>query len=841
MGAPRALLRDLRRGGAAGRGPPRRSRARGSGSAVKGERRRGRSAPRSCDVPLPELRRRRAPAASEQSCSGGRGHRSAEPRTPPAQARGVWCQLRGAWAWGRNPVYTHPRAHSLRRRSDGQNQRFPQALDLSRVNLVPSYTPSLYPKNTDLFEMIEKMQGSRMDEQRCSFPPPLKTEEDYIPYPSVHEVLGREGPFPLILLPQFGGYWIEGTNHEITSIPETEPLQSPTTKVKLECNPTARIYRKHFLGKEHFNYYSLDTALGHLVFSLKYDVIGDQEHLRLLLRTKCRTYHDVIPISCLTEFPNVVQMAKLVCEDVNVDRFYPVLYPKASRLIVTFDEHVISNNFKFGVIYQKLGQTSEEELFSTNEESPAFVEFLEFLGQKVKLQDFKGFRGGLDVTHGQTGTESVYCNFRNKEIMFHVSTKLPYTEGDAQQLQRKRHIGNDIVAVVFQDENTPFVPDMIASNFLHAYVVVQAEGGGPDGPLYKVSVTARDDVPFFGPPLPDPAVFRKGPEFQEFLLTKLINAEYACYKAEKFAKLEERTRAALLETLYEELHIHSQSMMGLGGDEDKMENGSGGGGFFESFKRVIRSRSQSMDAMGLSNKKPNTVSTSHSGSFAPNNPDLAKAAGISLLIPGKSASRFGRRGSAIGIGTVEESLIVPGKSPTRKKSGPFGSRRSSAIGIENIQEVQEKRESPPAGQKTPDSGHVSQEPKSENSSTQSSPEMPTTKNRAETATQRAEALKDFSRSSSSASSFASVVEETEGVDGEDTGLESVSSSGTPHKRDSFIYSTWLEDSVSTTSGGSSPGPSRSPHPDAGKLGDPACPEIKIQLEASEQHMPQLGC
>uniref|UniRef100_A0A3Q1N6Z7 RAP1 GTPase activating protein n=2 Tax=Bos TaxID=9903 RepID=A0A3Q1N6Z7_BOVIN len=753
--------------------------------------------------------------------------------------------------------------------------------------------------------MIEKMQGSRMDEQRCSFPPPLKTEEDYIPYPSVHEVLGREGPFPLILLPQFGGYWIEGTNHEITSIPETELLQSPTTKVKLECNHTARLYRKHFLGKEHFNYYSLDTALGHLVFSLKYDVIGDQEHLRLLLRTKCRTYHDVIPISCLTEFPNVVQMAKLVCEDVNVDRFYPVLYPKASRLIVTFDEHVISNNFKFGVIYQKLGQTSEEELFSTNEESPAFVEFLEFLGQKVKLQDFKGFRGGLDVTHGQTGTESVYCNFRNKEIMFHVSTKLPYTEGDAQQLQRKRHIGNDIVAVVFQDKNTPFVPDMIASNFLHAYVVVQAEGGGPDGPLYKVSVTARDDVPFFGPPLPDPAVFRKGPEFQEFLLTKLINAEYACYKAEKFAKLEERTRAALLETLYEELHIHSQSMMGLGGDEDKMENGGGGGGFFESFKRVIRSRSQSMDAMGLSNKKPHTVSTSHSGSFTPNNPDLAKAAGISLLIPGKSASRFGRRGSAIGIGTVEEvvvrgatgsggclhalfsarsqdgghigdvaprpptpqprgqargqagwsasssdgtqhqlwglSLIVPGKSPTRKKSGPFGSRRSSAIGIENIQEVQEKRESPPAGQKTPDSGHVSQEPKSENSSTQSSPEMPTTKNRAETVAQRAEVLKDFSRSSSSASSFASVVEEAEGVDADDTGLESVSSSGTPHKRDSFIYSTWLEDSISTTSGGSSPGPSRSPHPDAGKLGDPACPEIKIQLEASEQHTPQLGC
>lgn len=56
-----------------------------------------------------------------------------------------------------------------------------------------------------------------------------------------------------------------------------------------------------------------------------------------------------------------------------------------------------------------------------------------------------------------------------------------------------------------------------------------------------MSVTARDDVPFFGPTLPSPAVFKKGPDFKEFLLTKLINAENACYKAEKFAKLEVRS------------------------------------------------------------------------------------------------------------------------------------------------------------------------------------------------------------------------------------------------------------------------------------------------------------
>lgn len=116
-------------------------------------------------------------------------------------------------------------------------------------------------------------------------------------------------------------------------------------------------------------------------------------------------------------------------------------------------------------------QTSEEELFGTTEESPAFTEFLDILGQRVQLRDFKGcvrgvgwghrkgfppsppppenplplmlcsFRGGLDVTHGQTGSESVYCHFRDKEIMFHVSTKLPYTEGDAQQVGGNRGHG----------------------------------------------------------------------------------------------------------------------------------------------------------------------------------------------------------------------------------------------------------------------------------------------------------------------------------------------------------------------------------------------------------------
>jgi len=53
------------------------------------------------------------------------------------------------------------------------------------------------------------------------------------------------------------------------------------------------------------------------------------------------------------------------------------------------------------------------------------------------------YRGGLDTQFGQTGDEAVYQVFKDREIIFHVSSLLPYTDNDPQQLQRKRHIGKN--------------------------------------------------------------------------------------------------------------------------------------------------------------------------------------------------------------------------------------------------------------------------------------------------------------------------------------------------------------------------------------------------------------
>ncbi|XP_037039941.1 rap1 GTPase-activating protein 1 isoform X6 [Bradysia coprophila] len=425
----------------------------------------------------------------------------------------------------------------------------------------------------------------------------------------LEDTLSRSGPYPMIVLPNTG-YWLDGTDHECAFDSRGNAvLPHGAWRAKFETDDTAKCYRRFFVTREHSNLVGHDDVLGPVLLSIKNENVANQEHVRILLRLKTGTMHEIIPLSCLAPNPSPVKMARLLNDQINVDNFMPVLCPKTSALIASYDEHVLVSTFKFGVLYQRFGQTTEEELFGNNNTSPAFEEFLEVLGDKIQLKDHKGYRGGLDIQNGHTGDLAIYEVFKEREVMFHVSTMLPYTDGDPQQLQRKRHIGNDIVAIVFQESNTPFSPDMIASHFLHAFIVVQPLDANSPNTRYKVSVTARDDVPFFGPTLPNPSVFRKGPEFKEFLLTKLINAENACYKAEKFAKLELRTRSSLLMNLVEELKEKTRDFLGadlVGGatspapDTPKSDSSTAGSRFIDTVKKALiaRVRSQPNDPNG---------------------------------------------------------------------------------------------------------------------------------------------------------------------------------------------------------------------------------------------------
>ncbi|XP_017579931.2 rap1 GTPase-activating protein 2 [Pygocentrus nattereri] len=500
----------------------------------------------------------------------------------------------------------------------GNESSRPESLEHSILDILDSPSNETKPfvptnsnqKVTELFEIIEKLQGSRLDEQRCEFPPPFKSQ-----------LLKIGDDLPLILSPKCGGYWIDPPldRRVDTSPTSSQVVLGLESYDIMERDSEAKIYQEFFRHRYHQSFTAVDPSLGPLVLSICLE--EEENRLRVILRMNECSLHGTFSVSLFQQLPTAVELAKMLCASVNVSLFEVVSYLKAPELITAFDEHRVSQNFKFGVLYQKEGQLTEEDILSNNEESAEFKDFLSILGQTVKLRGFTGFRGGLDVSHGQTGSEAVFTSFHGREIMFHVATKLPFTDGDTQQLQRKRHIGNDIVAVVYQEGHAPFICDVITSHFLHCFIAVRRvkkENGtdAGDGGAFQVSVTAREDVPPFGPPLPNPPIFTEGSVFREFLLTKLINAEISCYKAERFSKLELRTRSSLLEALCSELSSRSRYMLkepvhtSVPPNAPPSEVGraapEGGGGFIENFKRAIRVRSHSFDTLGGTKKTGGT-------------------------------------------------------------------------------------------------------------------------------------------------------------------------------------------------------------------------------------------
>ncbi|XP_059906501.1 GTPase-activating Rap/Ran-GAP domain-like protein 3 isoform X3 [Gadus macrocephalus] len=241
----------------------------------------------------------------------------------------------------------------------------------------------------------------------------------------------------------------------------------------------------------------------------------------------------------------------------NLDRFErgprEILNPEIQKDLLVLEEQEGSVNFKFGVLYAKDGQLTDDEMFSNETGSESFEKFLSLLGDSVTLQGWAGYRGGLDTKNDTTGMQSIYTVYQGHELMFHVSTMLPYSKENKQQVERKRHIGNDIVTIVFQegeDASPSFKPSMIRSHFTHIFALVRYNR---ENDSYRLKIFSEESVPLFGPPLPSPPVFTDHQEFRDFLLVKLINGEKATLETPTFAQKRQRTLDMLIRSLCQDL------------------------------------------------------------------------------------------------------------------------------------------------------------------------------------------------------------------------------------------------------------------------------------------------
>ncbi|XP_028318440.1 GTPase-activating Rap/Ran-GAP domain-like protein 3 isoform X5 [Gouania willdenowi] len=343
------------------------------------------------------------------------------------------------------------------------------------------------------------------------------------------------------------------------SLDEQAPDYTPgtwrRTDVHLE-NPEyhTRWFFKYFLGKVHQNYVGTDAEKNPFYLSV---VLSDQNNQRVpqyraILWRKSGTLKISLPYS-----PTKTLSVKSILSAMNMDRFErgprEILNPDIQKDLLVLEEQEGSVNFKFGVLFAKDGQLTDDEMFSNETGSESFDKFLNLLGDAITLQGWAGYRGGLDTKNDTTGIKSIYTVYQGHELMFHVSTMLPYSKENKQQVERKRHIGNDIVTIVFQegdDTSSSFKPSMIRSHFTHIFALVKYNSQNDS---YRLKIFSEESVPLFGPPLPSPSVFTDHQEFRDFLLVKLINGEKATLETPTFAQKRQRTLDMLIRSLYQDL------------------------------------------------------------------------------------------------------------------------------------------------------------------------------------------------------------------------------------------------------------------------------------------------
>ncbi|KAH0615511.1 hypothetical protein JD844_004861 [Phrynosoma platyrhinos] len=266
------------------------------------------------------------------------------------------------------------------------------------------------------------------------------------------------------------------------------------TDVHLE-NPEyhTRWYFKYFLGKVHQNYVGTDAEKNPFFLSV---VLSDQNNQRvpqyraILWRKTVRDKRYSENMPPLQSYKNIVRE----------------IYFKGSV------------NFKFGILYAKDGQLTDDEMFSNETGSESFQRLLNLLGDTITLKGWTGYRGGLDTKNDTTGICSMYTVYQGHEIMFHVSTMLPYSKENKQQV------------------------------YIFALVRYNKQNDS-----YRLKIFSEESVPLFGPPLPSPPVFTDHQEFRDFLLVKLINGEKATLETPTFAQKRQRTLDMLIRSLYQDL------------------------------------------------------------------------------------------------------------------------------------------------------------------------------------------------------------------------------------------------------------------------------------------------
>uniref|UniRef100_A0A670Y264 Tuberin n=1 Tax=Pseudonaja textilis TaxID=8673 RepID=A0A670Y264_PSETE len=156
----------------------------------------------------------------------------------------------------------------------------------------------------------------------------------------------------------------------------------------------------------------------------------------------------------------------------------PLLLPNETfeNSIQLLDQIPPYDTHKIAVLYVGEGQSSNEPAILSNEHgSYRYTEFLTGLGKLIELKDCqpdKVYLGGLDVC-GEDG-QFTYCWHDDiMQAIFHIATLMPTKDLDKNCCDKKRHLGNDFVSIIYNDSGEDFKLGTIKGQFNFVHVIIK--------------------------------------------------------------------------------------------------------------------------------------------------------------------------------------------------------------------------------------------------------------------------------------------------------------------------------------------------------------------------------
>lgn len=121
--------------------------------------------------------------------------------------------------------------------------------------------------------------------------------------------------------------------------------------------------------------------------------------------------------------------------------------------------------------------------------TPSFFPWSNSLPQ-MKLEGHQGYAGALEK-HKGVGDAFLYYATPSLELAFHEVVRMPNLEKEEALVEKKRHVGNDLVHIIWSEHAKDYSTSTVVSQFNKAHVIVYPLPNG----LFRIQIASKKELP----------------------------------------------------------------------------------------------------------------------------------------------------------------------------------------------------------------------------------------------------------------------------------------------------------------------------------------------------------